>query len=232
MRKHLLSFFCLVFVLITTVFSVSAAPPTKPVLTSPENGDTVNTHTPLLSWQASDGATSYKIILQTSPQKAKVFTKILSVETDDPCSGGDTCNYSMVNDEINLLNRAYRWRVIARNQDGNKVSPFATFTVDFPGKPTLVSPANNGPAVQVQTFEWGVVDQAETYTVVVQHIKSGQKTISVPLSPAEFCEGSTCTFQFNSLLKLGATRWWVEARQLTFPNVSRSAKRKMTVAKG
>jgi hypothetical protein len=231
MRKHLLSFFCLVFVLVTTVFSVSAAPPTKPVITSPEDGEVINTHTPLLSWQASDGATSYKLILQTS-QGAAVLTKTLTVETDDPCSGGDNCSYSMVNDDINLLNRAYRWRVIARNQDGNNASPFANFTVDFPGKPTLVSPANNAAAGQVQTFQWNVVDQAELYTVVVEHINSGNKTVSISLLPGEVCSGDVCSFTFNSLLKLGANRWWVEARQLTFPNVSRSAKRKINVALG
>lgn len=231
MRKHLLLFFCLVFVLITTVFSVSAAPPTKPVITSPEDGVISNTHTPLLVWEASDGATSYKLVLQTSAGAA-VFSKTLVVATDDPCSGGDSCLFSLVNDDINLANRAYRWRVIALNDDGQNASPFAVFTVDFPGKPTLVSPTNNAPAGQVQTFTWNVVDQADSYTVVVQHIASGHKLISIPLSTGSACTGDLCDFTFNSLLKLGENRWWVEARQVSFTNISRSAKRKITVAKG
>jgi hypothetical protein len=117
------------------------------------------------------------------------------------------------------------------NEDGNNASPFAVFTVDFPGKATLVSPANNAPAGQVQTFTWNVVAQADNYTVVVQQISNGNKLVSIPLTQA-VCSGDLCSFTFNSLLKVGAHRWWVETRQITFPNVSRSAKRKITVAKG
>lgn len=230
MRKQMFSFFSVVFALMATAFTVSAAPPTKPVITSPEDGVISNTHTPLLVWEASDGADDYKLILQTSPQGAPVFSTTLNVVEDAPCSG-DTCLYSMVNDGVELLNRAYRWRVIAMNEDGNNASAFATFTVDFPGKATLVSPANNAPAGQVQTFTWNVVAQADNYTVVVEQISNGNKLISIPLTQA-VCSGDLCSFTFNSLLKVGAHRWWVETRQITFPNVSRSAKRKINVSKG
>jgi hypothetical protein len=226
MFKRVLLFICVVVALMTTVFSVSAAPPTKPVISSPEDGIISHTHTPLLVWEASEGATSYQLILRQS-DGTPILTTTLSVADDDPCTG-NTCLYSMVGDGISLQNRLYKWRVVAINDDGSNASPFAEFKVDYPGKPGLTLPQANQNVSPTPAFQWELIVQADYYFVFVQSLKTGFTLKSVPIDAVDACS-SSCAFAFNVMLPKGDYRWWVEARTLTFPNVSRSAKRKFTV---
>lgn len=225
-RYFVWAFALLVLVLVAA--PVIAAPPEKPVITSPGGGEVYNTHSPLLEWTEGAGATEYDIVIRNA-LNAVVFKK-KGLAAGDVCTEG-ACSYSLATEEppFSFLNGTYTWNVLGKNVDGRNRSAKATFIIDFPGKPTLVSPDKNATTGTTPVFSWNTVDAAEEYTVVVNHPSTGVKLISIPLTPVEVCIGDVCTFSFNSIFRPGTYRWWVQAKQITFPNVSKSERRKIKV---
>ena len=100
------------------------------VLVSPINGATGVSLTPMLSWNAANGPTSYDVYLGTSSSPPFVANSAGTSYTPNMLSTGTT----------------YYWRVVAKNSAGSTTSPTWWFTTQGiflpPGTPTNVSPAN------------------------------------------------------------------------------------------
>lgn len=223
MRKSL----AVLFILALTAFSAaaqSAAIPPAPILTSPSDGETVNTHSPLLTWTGSADATLYKIVVKNSVN-AKVMK--LKINTADACAGND-CAVSPSLNGVDFLNDTFTWKVVAKSADGKASSPKITFTVDFPGTPVLLSPAADTTTGSNPQFTWEPVPAAEEYRVKLKHTGTGEKLVSGWTSAGTLCSGN-CAYTFPNGLDAGVYKWQVHARQTTFPNVSKTSKITWTV---
>jgi hypothetical protein len=222
------SMLIILFILALTSSFVMAAPPTQPVITSPAEGMSYDTHAPLLQW-TSDPAnvTSFKVVIKNAAGE-KVYSKggILPASA---CSGTD-CMHSFGAENVSLSNGQFTWRVTAINAEGKAKSAPATFTINFPGAPELIAPDDNDSSGATNTvFEWNSVNAADQYRVKVKNTVTGAKFNSDWQSASALC-GSTCTYVFDAPFAGGTYKWSVEARQVTFPtSISKSVKRTFTI---
>ena len=107
-----------------------AAAPAPFSLLTPANGATEVETGPLLSWQPSEGATSYTILIDTNG----FFT--------NPINGGVSTTFTSTNLPAGLLEEGtnYFWRIIANNSAGTRIgtpntSVFSTVTPVMKGCP-------------------------------------------------------------------------------------------------
>lgn len=100
---------------IATFETVGLAPPAPPVLVSPLNGAEEVSHMPLFTWNASEGASSYKLEISTS---ATFTTVAIAVVVSQPFYQAEGL----------LLGQEYFWRVEARNAGGSSTSDTWGFT--------------------------------------------------------------------------------------------------------
>jgi hypothetical protein len=221
------SLLILIALLMTTASLVSAqAVPVTPVIVSPADGSTTDTHAPLLQWTGDPATTtSFKVTIKDAAG-VKVYTKG-GIDPAAACTGTD-CSYSFGAENVSLPNGQFTWKVVAKNEAGKSKSDPATFTVEFPGIPELIAPADNATTGQTNpTFEWNVVNQADQYRVKVKNTVTGEKFNSD--WQTGIC-AATCTYTFANNFALGTYKWSVDARQVTFPdNVSKSVKRTLTI---
>jgi hypothetical protein len=205
-----------------------AAPPEKPVITSPGGGQVYDSYSPLLQWIEGAGATEYDIVIRNALNVAVIKQKGLAAA--EVCTAGE-CSFSLeIQDPpLSLANGTYTWSVLGKNVDGQNRSAKETFSVEFPGKAPLLSPDNNATTGTVPTFSWTAVDLADQYRVIVANPTTGDKLVSILLGTGDACTGDVCTFSFNSVFKPGAYRWWVLTKQASFPNTSKSEKRKINM---
>lgn len=136
-------------------FTTAPPPPDVPVLISPENNSENLSTEPLLQWNSSEYAESYRI--QVSE------TEDFSTTVEDQ-SGLNTTEI-----QITALKNSttYHWRVNASNESGNsdwsEAWSFTTVT-NPPAPPNLVSPENNAMNISTTvTLEWEPVENADTY---------------------------------------------------------------------
>ena len=141
-------------------FSAGASVPEQPTLNSPANGAASQPTTLTLKWNASTGATSYRLQVATDNAfTAKVF--------DDSTLIGTSQQIGPL-----LNNKTYFWRVKAKNEDGasawSSVRNFTTQGPSAPPPPTLNSPAN-GAASQptTLTLKWNASTGATSYRLQV-----------------------------------------------------------------
>jgi hypothetical protein len=95
--------------------TVGLVAPQAPVLVSPLNGAAEVSFNPLFTWNASDGASSYKLEISTNPTFSTVA---IAVVVTQPFYQADGL----------LLGQGYYWRVEARNAGGSAVSDIWGFT--------------------------------------------------------------------------------------------------------
>ncbi len=139
--------------------TIVAAPPT-PTLSSPTNGATGISTSPVPSWNASAGATSYHLQVSTDPTFTTTFYDNSSLTGTSQVVSG-------------LSNNAlYYWRVDATNAGGTSgwSTPTWSFTtvVAAPPAPTLSSPANGATGVAINpTLSWNASAGAATYELQV-----------------------------------------------------------------
>lgn len=215
-------------ILSAVVFAADRAAPSKPTLTSPTNGEISTTHSPLLQWTYNSNETvdSFKVIVKNALNQ-RVYKKV--VTPVDVCDG-DSCFASPGAEEISFANELHTWFVIARNADGRAKSDKFTFTINFPGSPVLIAPVDGADVPIMPTFTWEPVAQAEQYRIKVRGTGSTTtKYTSDWLDGATVCSGNACSHGMTTELTLGTYKWFVEARQTTFNNVSKSVKNTMTV---
>ena len=135
-------------------------PPAAPVLSSPADGATGVSTSPTLSWNASSGATSYRVQVSTSSSFATTVydqSGIASTSTNVSGLAGST---------------VYYWRANATNAGGTSgfstVFSFTTAAGSPPPAPTLVSPLNGSTNVsRTPTLTWNASSGATSYRVQV-----------------------------------------------------------------
>ncbi|MGH7451564.1 MAG: hypothetical protein ACRENG_09490, partial [bacterium] len=140
-------------------FTSGPSEPEPPTLNSPANAATSQPTTLILKWNASTGATTYRLQVATDNAfTAKVF--------DDSTLTGTSKQIGPL-----ANSKTYFWRVNAKNEAGTSAwSPVRNFTTQGvpPASPTLVSPAN-GATLQPTTLilTWNASTGATTYRLQV-----------------------------------------------------------------
>lgn len=143
--------------------------PAVPTLLSPSNGTTGISTSPILSWNASSGATNYAVQLSIDPN----FTSYV-VNTTTTTNSFNVSGLSG--------NTTYYWRVNAQNTAGSsawsQVWTFITANNISLAPPTLSSPANSSSNIPTSTtFSWNIVSGASSYEVQIS-TRSNFSTIS------------------------------------------------------
>ena len=151
-------------------FTTVAAPPAAPVLATPVNGATGVSLTPTLTWNASAGATSYRLQVSTD-------VGFGTLVVDQAALTGTSSALSAL-----LANTVYYWRVSASSGGGTSAySAVSNFTTvpPAPVAPVLATPANGATGVAVNpTLTWNASSGATSYRLQVS-TSSGFGTLVV-----------------------------------------------------
>jgi uncharacterized protein (TIGR02145 family) len=169
--------------------------PTTPLLSSPSNGLTNQSTSPILSWNVSSGATSYTLqVSANSSFSSFIYNQSGLTNTSQQISG--------------LSNSTtYYWKVNATNSYGtssySSTWNFTTVAVGTaPATPTLSSPANNAPNVAIPpTLSWNASTGATSYSLQVSTSNSFSSYVYNQ-------SGLTNTSQQISGLSNSITYWW------------------------
>jgi hypothetical protein len=106
------------------VYGLLGPPPSAAELVSPDNGAMGVSLTPVLTWNASSGATSYDVYFGTAPSPP-MLTNITATSYSPPALH---------------INTIYYWMIAARNTGGAAPSASWSFTtVNTPGPPTTLT---------------------------------------------------------------------------------------------
>jgi hypothetical protein len=109
-------------------FTASLAPAAFNLL-SPADGASVPTKKPVLQWEESANADTYKVVIKDS---AGVLIHKKSYNAGDVCAAG-TCQIDLAVEGISLKNgETYKWKVVAKNTYGKTKAGKWTFTVNVP----------------------------------------------------------------------------------------------------
>jgi subtilisin family serine protease len=148
--------------LLYSLIGAPPPPPSAPTLSSPADGATGVSIPATLTWNASTGATSYRVQVSTSSS----FTTLAYDQ-----SGITSTSTSVPGLASNTL---YYWRVNATNAGGTSAwSTVWSFTTTNappppPAAPTLISPANGANNVsRTATLTWNASTGATSYRVQV-----------------------------------------------------------------
>jgi len=156
-------------------FTTLAAAPAVPTLASPADAATGVAVSTTLSWNASTGATNYRL------QVASVSSFATTVVDDSTLTGTSRAVSGLSN------NTTYYWRVSAKNAGGSSAfSAARSFTtiVAAPGVPTLSAPANGATGVSVSpTLTWNAATGATTYRVQLSIASDFSTTIVDDATP-------------------------------------------------
>ncbi len=135
--------------------TVTAAPPSTPVLASPANGAVGEPTTLVLSWNASAGASSYRLQVATDSLFASLVFDDSTITTTSKSVGPLSSN------------TRYFWRVDAKNPYGTSAySTSRSFTTVIapPAAPVLLAPANGALNQATALFlRWGSSATATSY---------------------------------------------------------------------
>jgi len=185
------------------------APPVAPTLVSPTG--TISTAMPSYTWNASPGATSYRLTVMNSAA-IMVINATSSAAAAGCAAGAGTCT---VVPSTALAADSYTWTVTANNAAGSGVSGPTAFTVSLgapvPATPTQIAPSG-GVSTGTPGFTWDSSATATQYQVRLQN-SMGAITIDTTLAASSFgCgSGGTCTFTPSSALANDTYSWWVRA---------------------
>ncbi len=142
-----------------TVTFIVGTPPAAPVLATPANGATGIATNPTLTWNASSGATSYRLQVSTDAGFATTVVDQSNITTT---------SYAVSN---LATNTTYYWHVNATNSGGTSAYSTAwSFTTvqPAPGAPVLATPANGATGIATNpTLTWNASSGATSYRVQV-----------------------------------------------------------------
>jgi hypothetical protein len=196
-------------------FTTVAAAPAAPTLVSPTDGATGVSITPTFSWNASSGATSYRLQVSTTDTfSTTVFDQSGIAGTSKAVSG-------LVN------NKKYYWHVNATNAGGTSGwSATWSFTTmaTVPAAPTLLSPANNATGVSITpTLSWNASSGATSYRLQVStkndftttvFDQSGINGTSYTVPSGKLSANITYYWRVNAT-NAGGTSAWSSVRSFT-----------------
>lgn len=167
--------------------------PEIPVLLAPVDSAKSVPLNPTIAWQASSGATSYRLQVSTDQTFQKTIIDEGNLRTTTPQIMGL------------LHGTKYYWRVSATNFVGTSgwSTEWSFTTVANPDIPTLLSPDNMATNIPVNaTFTWNAASSAESYALRIA-------TTSIFMAPLVFSKsGITDTLQAVSGLPNATTLYW------------------------
>ncbi|HEY1203956.1 MAG TPA: SBBP repeat-containing protein, partial [Bryobacteraceae bacterium] len=172
----------------------TAAPPAPPLLLLPANGATGVT-TPVLSWNAASGATSYDVSFGT-----QAWPPLVTNTTGTNYSPGTL-----------VASTTYYWQVVATNSVGSASSATWSFTtlVSAPPGPALVSPSNGAAGVSLTpTVNWNAATDATSYDVYFGTASPpplATNTIGTSYSPGTLSPGTAYYWQVVAKNSGGST---------------------------
>jgi hypothetical protein len=138
--------------------SVANVAPNAPVLVSPANNASNISQNPLLQWNISASASSYKLEVATDYSfTAMVYSNVSVTDTNQTVVGLTVATN-------------YFWRVTAMNSKGSSISPIYRFLTKgaLPDVPTLASPTDALTGVSLApTLQWNMAIAAMAYDVQV-----------------------------------------------------------------
>ena len=143
--------------------------PLPPTLVSPPNNSVNISTTPTLTWNASQGATSYSV--QVS------LTTNFQVITDSATV--NTTQYQIPAGKLQSGN-TYFWRVNASNSAGTSTwSSIWNFTTSIspPVTPVLISPPNGSQVTTTPLLDWNDVVLATSYRLQVSQVSNFMTTV-------------------------------------------------------
>lgn len=187
--------------------TVLPPPPPAPTLVYPANGAMGVSTSPTLSWNASSGATSYRLQVSTNTSfSPTVFDQSGITTTSYAVSGlADTTTYY--------------WHVNATNANGTSGWSgrwsFKTMSSGVPAPPTLLSPPNGATGVPINpTLSWNASSGASTYGLEVSTSPSfstfvvAAGTISTSYNVSGLAYQTTFYWRVNAMGATGASSDW------------------------
>ena len=190
-------------------FRVSAPGVTTPAApTQLAPSGTIATASPVFTWNASAGATSYWLLVQNLDGVA--VNRSVTANEAGCASGSGTCTFDP---GLNLANNStWGWYVNASNSAGTSAwSSGMTFKVSgagpaVPAKPTLVSPSGTI-TTQSPVYKWNASPGASYYWLLVQNLDGVAENRAV--TPAEAgCASGTGTCSFGATMTLANGTMW------------------------
>ncbi len=167
-------------------------PPPAPVLASPSNNETGISISPTLSWNASAGATSYRLQVATNSDFVTIVYDNASITTTN--QGVGPLNHSTT----------YYWRVNASNSFGTgNWSSAWQFTIPPPPRtPVLASPSNGATEVSISpTLWWQGLVEATSYRL---QVATNSDFVTIVYDNASI----TTIYQLISTLGYSTTYYW------------------------
>jgi hypothetical protein len=171
-------------------------------------------------WATLTAVSTYKVIVKDLNNGKKLFkTKIEAITC------GATCLYTPPANIQNLLknSRTFRWWVVSANGLGSTNSVKQVFDTEYPGKPTLLTPADNlrlNDKSELVQFVWTPAPAAVPITYRIKVFRSDNKAVilNALLTPGVdvTCDLNTCTYSVpnavRNALKDGKDyKWYVKA---------------------
>jgi len=223
-RRSAVTLLLLFLALVPFATALAQEAPAIPGLINPADGGVYDTHAPLLQWTNVE-ADTYKIVIKTEDGTKYLKYKLNGAEV---CSEFLDCSYSLATSGDSFdENGVYTWKIVAKNEFGKSKSETATFTIDFPGAPELISPLPGATVGGNTSFEFQEVNAATRYTLVVKNTVTKEKfKVSVD-NPV--CSSGICSLSLDETLEPGAYSWKVKSEQPPMPNKSKSEKQTFTV---
>lgn len=182
--------------------------PSAPTLVSPANGSTNVSTTPTMVWNASSGATRYKIQISTVAN--------FLVITDSATVNGT--QYVVPNGKLQA-GYTYFWRVNASNSYGT--SPWSSVwsfsTTNLPPAPTLISPPNGFIGTSLTpTLVWNIlgtttyvykiqISRVPNFTFIVDSATRSVSNYTVP--PGKLQNNITYFWRVNATNSFGTGPW-------------------------
>ncbi|MGA9363632.1 MAG: invasin domain 3-containing protein, partial [Bacteroidota bacterium] len=180
-----------------TVTFIVGTPPAAPVLATPANGATGIATNPTLTWNASSGATSYRLQVSTDAGFATTVVDQSNITTT---------SYAVSN---LATNTTYYWHVNATNSGGTSAYSTAwSFTTvqPAPGAPVLATPANGATGIATNpTLTWNASSGATSYRVQVSTSSAFTTTV------VDQSNITTTTYAVSSLATNTTYYWHVNA---------------------
>jgi hypothetical protein len=154
----------------------SVSPPPKPVLIAPKNNERVTDRTVTFSWQGSQQAKGYWLVVERVSDKEKIVNE--EVKATSITKSGFPENGTQ-----------FRWQVFAHGSGGwSPASGWRTFTsgtASKPDSPQLKSPGNNATLGDgTIAFSWDEVSGASQYHLRIWNASTNATVIDEPVGKA------------------------------------------------
>lgn len=215
----------------SNIVDFSLVKPTKPTLTAPIGGVTINDPTPTLTFTLDlfQNITDVKVTVTKDGASTPAFNQTFLHTA--VCTGSN-CAVTL---PTALGNGLYNWKAELINVNG-KSAATGEFKIAFPDKATGLAPTANATIdTQKPTLTWNEVANAAEYRVTITHTSGTKVVIDWIASGATgfVCDSGVCTLDLSAIssvpnLKKGTQEWFVEARNTTIHPQSKS---KSAVAK-